>query len=235
MKKIGIIIFLVALAAGIVLANISSFGRLSPSFLNVSLNFGTVSGSGNVVTQNRDIRNFTAIDVSGIFKIEAVAQKDFDVAVQADDNLMPFIKTEVRGDTLYIESDKRLKSSGPIIIRVSAPDFANVEASGAANISVKDLNSNELGLNSSGASKVSLQGSVNNLIVDVSGASNIDAGDLTAKTARVDASGACSVSVNVSNHLDVDASGASKVFYSGTVESENIVKSASGASRVVRK
>ncbi|MEP7075730.1 MAG: head GIN domain-containing protein [Acidobacteriota bacterium] len=235
MKKIGIIIFIVALVAGIVLANMSSFGRLSSSFVNVSLNFGAVSGSGNVVTQNRDVSNFKAIDVSGVFKVEAVAQKDFEVAVQADDNLMPFIKTEVRGDTLYIESEKRLKSSGPIIIRISAPEFTNVEASGATNISVKDLNSNELGLNSSGASKVLLQGLVNNLVVDVSGASNIDAGDLAAQTAKVDASGACSVSVNVSNHLDVDASGASKIFYSGTVKSENIVKSTSGASRVVQK
>ncbi|MGH9820691.1 MAG: GIN domain-containing protein, partial [Pyrinomonadaceae bacterium] len=100
MKKLGVIAFIVALIAGVILANLSAFGRFGSNMFNVSVNFGSVTGSGNVVTETRDVRDFSSLDISGIFKVEVVAQKDFDVEVQADDNLMPFIKTEVRGGVL---------------------------------------------------------------------------------------------------------------------------------------
>jgi putative autotransporter adhesin-like protein len=109
MKKVGFIIFIVALVAGVILANLSGFGRLGSSPFNVSFNFGKVSGSGNVITETRDVRDFSSIDVSGIFKVEATAQKDFRVEVQTDDNLLPFITTEVRDGVLHIEAEKRLK------------------------------------------------------------------------------------------------------------------------------
>ncbi len=233
MKKVGIIIFILALVAGVILANLSSFGRLGSKFCNVSFNFGGVAGSGNVVTETRDIRDFNSIDVSGVFKVEVAAQKNFGVDVQADDNLLPLIKTDVSGGVLHIDAEKHLKTSSPIVVRISAPDIENIEATGATNITVKNLKSEEFGLNASGASKVSVQGSASEFNIEVSGASNVDASDLTAESAKIDASGASIVTVNVSNDLNVDASGASKVFYSGTPK--NVVKKASGASSVSPK
>jgi hypothetical protein len=233
MKKVGIIIFIAALVAGVVLANLSSFGRLGSKFFNVSVSFCGVTGSGNVVTESRDITDFNSVDVSGVFKVEITAQRDFAVEVQADDNLMSLIKTNVSGGVLHVEAEKRLKTSGPIVIRISAPDIENVEASGATNVTVKNLKSDQFGLNTSGASKVSVQGSAAGFSAEVSGASQINAGDLIAENAKIEASGASSVTVNVSNELNADASGASKVFYSGTPK--NIVKTASGSSSVSPK
>jgi Putative auto-transporter adhesin, head GIN domain len=232
MKKVGFIIFIVALVAGVILANLSGFGRLGSSPFNVSFNFGKVSGSGNVITETRDVRDFSSIDVSGIFKVEATAQKDFRVEVQADDNLLPFITTEVRGGVLHIEAEKRLKSNGPIIIRVSAPDVEHVEASGVSNVSIKDLNSERFDADTSGKSHVSVQGMAENLDIDVSGASEVDAAELTSQNAKVDASGASKVTVNVSRQLDADASGASRIYYSGPAA---VNKNTSGASSVTPK
>jgi len=233
MKKAGIIIFIAALVAGVVLANVSSFGRLGTKFFNVSMNFGGVSGSGNVVKETRDISDFKSLDVGGVFRVEVIAQKDYKVEIESDDNLLPLIRTEVRGSTLHIEADKHLKSNSPIVIRISAPDIENVEASGASNISLGNVKNERLGVDSSGASKISVQGETSELIVDVSGASRIDADTLNAKTAKVGASGASNVMVNVANELNVDASGASKIVYSGAVK--NVVKKTSGASSVTQK
>ena len=233
MKKVGIIVFVIALVVGVVLANMSSFGRLGTKFFNVSMNFGGVSGSGNVVKEARDIRDFQSLDVGGIFRVEITAQKDFSVEVEADDNLQPLIKTEVRGGTLHIEADKHLKSNSPIVIRVSAPDIENLEASGVSNISLGNIKNERLGIDSSGASKISVQGETSELVIDVSGASCIDADALRTSSAKVGASGASSVTVSVSNDLAADASGASKIFYSGTAK--NVVKKTSGASSVTQK
>ncbi|HNQ14330.1 MAG TPA: DUF2807 domain-containing protein, partial [Pyrinomonadaceae bacterium] len=101
MKKFGILIFIVALVVGIALANVFSFGKLSP-LVKFSFDFGRVRGSGNIVTQKRDLSGFSKIDAGGAYEIEIVAQKDFSVEVQGDDNLIEFVKTEVHGDTLEI-------------------------------------------------------------------------------------------------------------------------------------
>jgi putative autotransporter adhesin-like protein len=233
MKKVGIIIFIVALVAGVVLANLSSFGRFSTKFFDVSMNFGSVSGSGTIIKETRNIADFKSLDVGGVFRVEVTAQKDFKVEVESDDNLLPFIKTDVREGTLHIETDKRLRSNSPIVVRISAPDIENLETSGASNISIENIKNARLGLDSSGASKVSVQGETSVLVVDVSGASRIDAGSLSAGTAKVDASGATNVAVNVADELNANATGASRIIYSGAVK--NLVKKTSGAGSVSPK
>ena len=54
------------------------------------------------------------------------------------------------------------------------------------------------------------------LSVTASGASNVDLADLTTANASIKASEASKVTVNADGTLDVDASGASKVFYVGS-------------------
>ncbi|HTK27628.1 MAG TPA: head GIN domain-containing protein [Pyrinomonadaceae bacterium] len=233
MKKVGIIFFIAALILGVVLANIFSFGRIGSRIFHFSTNFGGVSGSGNIVTDKRDVVDFKAIDVGGIFKVEVTAQKDYSVEVVADDNLQPIIKTELDGDVLKISADKHIKSHEPIVIRISAPDIENVEASGASNVSVSNLKNSEFALNTSGASKVAVQGETARLNIDVSGASNINAEGLKADNARVDASGASKVSVFALDELWADASGASKIVYTGTPK--NFTNKTSGASSVTQK
>ena len=69
--------------------------------------------------------------------------------------------------------------------------------------------------------------------VDASGASKIDAENLKVVNAEIDASGASGITIFVSGQLNADASGASKIVYSGNPT--NVEKSASGASAVVGK
>jgi hypothetical protein len=232
MKKVGIIIFIAALVAGVIFAKMSSFGKLETKVFNFSMDFGGVSGSGNIVKETRDITDFKSLDVGGVFKVEVTAQEDYRVEIESDDNLLPLIKTEVRGSTLHIEADKHLKSNSPIVIRISAPDIDGLEASGVSNISLRNVKNKRLGVESSGASRISIQGETSELAATVSGASHIDADTLNAETAKVDASGASVVTVNVSNQLNAYASGASKILYAGGAK---IVKNTSGGSSVTQR
>ena len=233
MKKIGIMIFVMALVIGLVVSNMFSFGRATGSFFNFSLGFGGVHGSGNVTTDKRGVSGFRSVDVGGIFQVEITAQKDFAVEVEADDNLLPLITTEVHDGVLTIETAERIKSSNPIRVRVYAPNIDNLEVSGVANVTVNDLKNSSLSVGSSGASKIKIAGETAKLTVETSGASKIDAEGLKAVDASIDSSGASHVNVNVSGELRTDLSGASKVVYSGTPA--NIEKKTSGASSVSQK
>ena len=232
MKKIGLIVFIVAIAIGVTVASLFSWGKATESVVNFKVNFGAEKGSGNVASERREVSDFSKIDVSHVFQVEITAQSEYAVEVEADDNLLQFIKTEVRGDTLHIGLDERVKTGNPMRIRVSAPDIDRIEASGASRVNVSNLKNSELAIDTSGASKINVAGETGNLIVDVSGASQLELGNLSAGTANVDASGASHVNVNVVNELIADASGASRISYTG---SPKVQKSTSGASSVSQK
>lgn len=232
MKRIGFLIFIAAIVLGVLFANFTSFGRASGSLINFSFGSG-IKGSGVAAIEARDITDFNSVDVGGVFQVEITAQKDFAVEVEADDNLLQYIETEISGETLRITSDKRLNPSSPIRIRISAPDIERIKSSGASKVSLNDLKNSELTVDTSGVSKVTLAGQTANLTVDVSGASHIDAENLAAENANIDASGASHVSVNVLNELRSDASGASKIRYTGSPKS--VEKNTSGASSVKQK
>jgi hypothetical protein len=118
-------------------------------------------------------------------------------------------------------------------VRISAPDINKLEVSGVAKVTVSDLKTTALELETSGASKVNLAGETDKLVVDVSGASNIDAEALKTRSATVDASGASKVSVFATESVRTDASGASRITYSGGAT--DVVKKTSGASSVSEK
>lgn len=233
MKKAGFLFFFAALVIGLVVANTFSFGRMSGDFVKFSVNFGKARGSGKIVTEKREVSGFKSVDVGGVFQVEIVAQKEFSVAIEADDNLLEFIQTRVDGETLRIESDKRLKSKSPIKIRISAPKIDNLQVSGAAKVTATNLNSETLKIESSGGSKVTAAGQATKLWVESSGGARVNAGELTAVDCHIEGSGGSNVEVNVTGDLNSDISGGARVTYNGTPANINTNKS--GGARVSQK
>ncbi|MEZ5426757.1 MAG: head GIN domain-containing protein [Pyrinomonadaceae bacterium] len=230
MKKIGLIAFIGALILGIVIASFISFGKLS---VNIASFGNGLKGSGNVKTEKREVSGFKAVEVDGIFQAEITAGKDFDVQIEAEDNLLPFISVAVKNNVLKIETERRISPQKPLIIKIFAPNIESIETSGAAKVNLNELNNDQLTLNSSGASYISLSGATKNLNVDISGASRLDADDLRSENAEVEASGASRINIFASNELEVEASGASQVLYSG--KPKELKKNVSGASCVREK
>jgi hypothetical protein len=233
MKKVGVLIFAVALVSGLVIANFVSFGRIGGSLFNFSMDFRGVHGSGNLGKESRAVSGFTSVEAGGIFQVEIVAQKDYSVEVEADDNLLPFITTEVDNGVLRIRTEKRCKTNSPMRIRIAAPDIEKLDISGAANVVLSGVKNTALAIESSGASKVNVSGETSKLTLDISGATKINADELKAVDAVIEASGASFISVNVSGDITSNVSGASKVVYGGTPSNVNTRKS--GVSSVSAK
>jgi hypothetical protein len=225
MKKLGLLIFIFALSIGLVFSTNCSFGGFK--------NIGGVQGSGTSKTEKRNVSGFEKIDASGAVNVEVSIQKDFSVEVQADDNLLANIKTEVSGGTLKIYSEDKISPKTRINVKVSMPEIEGLEVSGASSGNISNVKADSLELKASGASKIKIDGTAKELNGDASGASTIDAENLRVEDADIDASGASSAIVSASNDLKVDASGASKISYTG--EPKNIKQNSSGASSVTKK
>lgn len=225
MKKYGLLIFIFALSIGLAFSTNCSFGGMR--------NFGGIQGSGTSKTETRKVSGFSKIDASGAINVEVSVQKDFSVEVQADDNLLANIKTEVSGNTLKIYSEDRISPKTRINVKISMPEIEGLEVSGASSGNVSNVKANSLELKASGASKIKADGAAKKLEAEASGASTIDAENLKVEDADVDASGASNATVSASDDLKVEASGASKISYSG--EPKNIKQNSSGASSVTKK
>ena len=233
MKKIGFIVFIVCIVIGLGLANFFSFGHLSDRPFGLKVSFGGETGSGNVISESRPVSGFRSIDVSSAFVVEIVAGKEYSVEVQADDNLLPLISTEVRGGTLHIETEKRISTKNEMVVRITAPEIEKIEASGASKINASGIANKSLTIDTSGASKITVAGDSAELSVDVSGASHVDTERLNTVNANIEASGASKVYVNVTGELHAEASGASRIVYSGEPKTLDVDKS--GAGSVSRK
>lgn len=230
MKKIGLLFFIVAVIIGVALANMFSWGSIpSVSLPEVSL-FSKVKGSGNIAVEKRNTGDFSSIDVGGAFAVEIEAGKDFSLEVEADDNLLPLITTEVSNGTLRIDSNKRFSTGNRIKVRVSAPDIERLEVSGASKANLNNVQNEKLVVDVGGASGVTVKGTTGVLIIDMGGASQVNASGLVTKKTVVDGGGASSAKVNVAEELIVDLGGASRLSYQGNPA--EIKKSTSGASRI---
>ncbi|UCH42942.1 MAG: DUF2807 domain-containing protein [Dehalococcoidales bacterium] len=134
----------------------------------------------------------------------------------------------------------------------SSADTLQLEASGASSLTIDDVRAGSTRFNVSGASRVSgsititegdfivsgassvdLDGTATDIQVDASGASVIRLSEFAVNNASIDLSGASSATVNVSEQLDVHASGASRVVYSGNPSLGSV--SVSGGSTITEQ
>ncbi len=226
MKKIGLSVFIFALFVGLIVSTGCSWSRIT--------NFGGIQGSGTAKTETRSIAGFNKVEAGGAVNVQiTAAQKDFAVSVEADDNLLQSIKTEVSDDTLKIYSEDGISTKTLINVKISMPEIIALELSGASSGNVAGVNTDLIQLKISGASKVIIDGEVIRLTADASGASKIEAENLKAEDVFIDVSGASGATILATEELHANASGASKIFYVG--EPKRIKQDVSGASSINKK
>lgn len=191
-----------------------------------------VRGSGVRKTEKRDLPAFNAIETSGAFEVEVNCQKPASFELEADDNIVPLIQTEVRNGVLHVSTTKSYMSSGGIVLRITVPDLASVKSTGAGKFHVSDVKNDSFEIQSMGAAQVVASGQTKSVKIGSTGAGKIDAHNLRANNAEVSVTGAAGVDVYATDQLDVTVSGAGRVTYSGNPK---VNKNISGAGQVTRK
>ncbi len=210
-----------------------------------------IKGSGNVIQQSRPVTGFNAVVLSGVGELSAVQGANESLTLEAEDNILPVIETQVKDDCLYIriKSDTNIHPTKPIRYSLTAKalervglsgavkahfsklngDMLKLSASGATRTTIDEIKGSELTAELSGASSVSIAGSVNRQKIVLTGACRFAGTDLACKTADVMATGASRAELQVSDSLTAKASGASSIRYKGN---PNVTRDTSGVSSV---
>jgi hypothetical protein len=211
-------------------------------------------GSGNVVTEERQVSGFEGVALSGAGQVIISQGDEESLMIETDDNLMRYIESEVRNGTLELGFARNTipVPSRSIIYRVGVIDLTGLDSSGAGSFEIDGLEADRLGVTLSGAGDIGIDSlSATDLDVTISGAGNVDlagqverqeielkgfgnynARDLESGAASVRISGAGNAVVWAQDTLDVEISGAGNVEYYG---SPTVTQDVSGAGRVTSR
>jgi hypothetical protein len=171
------------------------------------------TGSGNIVTETREVDTFDRIEVSSGIAVEITVDAAAPAGVTSiyDDNLQDKILTEVDGNTLVIEvrgnviapgSGRMVRVAMPVLIGLAADGGATVHGVGAAD---------EVELRAEGGSTVDFEDmTVQTMIVGLDGGSTVTVNPLHEVTGRV-TGGATLTLTNSPASRDLDVSGGGKV------------------------
>ena len=204
-------------------------------FLLPAVHAQGVRGNGDVTTETRNVSSFNAIVVTGSVDVYLSQGEEEKVSVEADENLLEIIRTEVEGSTLHIYEKKNIRKAEARKVYITFREINSLIAKGATDIYGRTpLRSKTLELGISGASDVTLEiytdelicrvdgaadaylsGEAKAMIARVSGSSDLEAANLISQTCQVEASGASDAQVHATESLDAKASGSSDIEYRG--------------------
>lgn len=224
---------------------------------NTFASWETINGNGNLKKETRNASDYTGIELQGSMDVQIAYGNSISITVEADENLMPYIETEVENNILKIRQKKGvgLKSKNKLIIYASLTKLTNVTLSGSGNVmgngafsnngktTVKLSGSGNIGLGVadiseldvaiSGSGNINFKGSQsNNISVAISGSGNLDCSNFTTNDVVARVSGSGNIKVNALKSIDARVSGSGNIYYKGTAT--NLSMKSSGSGKIIK-
>ena len=210
------------------------------SFSGVDLFRTTVRGSGNAAQEERTVSGFDEVSLNGIGYLEITTGDSNRLLIEADDNILPHLTTEVRSGRLIIGTEQGFNIRPDVPIRYSltiasdglerlelngsgeiyAPELSQpeltLEINGSGDIDIDQLDGDRIITRLDGSGNINLTGQVAAQDVDINGSGNYDAGNLQTDETTVSVDGSGDVIVWSEELLDIRIGGSGSVSYYGS-------------------
>ena len=106
---------------------VTSLLSLSLFSCNFDMNFTGVKGNGNIQLENRTInQSFNAIKASQGLEVYITQGNEESIVIEADENLLELIKTEVKDNELRIYAEKNIGYAASKKIMVTFKDVSKI-------------------------------------------------------------------------------------------------------------
>jgi len=206
--------------------------------------------------EDRHLTGFHAVDAGGSFDVYITQGSSESVKVEAPDEIISHIITEVDNGVLrvYNKNDRNFHwgdvfgNHKKIVVYIVAKDLNSIAVSGSGDVYFKEgiraesmklrvsgsgdmygrLEVKNLETGVSGSGDVKLGGHAENSAVNVSGSGDYEARGLVTVNTIVHVSGSGDASINASNSVSASVSGSGDVRYTGGAHNVSSSKSGSG-------
>ena len=187
-----------------------------------------IQGSGNIISESRELNNFTSIILLGSIDVNIKTSESNNCVVVADDNLIPYIKTEVVNNKLNISLNESYSSEEKLVVNINTPNYDEVSLSGSGNINILDFKNNNLSLNISGSGNITGNGEVETLVVKINGSGNLMSKEIKSKSATITINGSGDGEVFASDSISAKINGSGNIKYFGNPENVDSIINGSG-------
>lgn len=178
-----------------------------------------LTGSGRVNEYDISVTQFDKISISGPVNLRIKQGPVQEVTVFAEPELMQPIKYKVSNGELEIGYEDNItcfNTSFGVWIAITVPNIKEIEAFGDNIIeSDGDLDLDELFINASGKSVMTLKGKVTNQSIFISGETVVNHFNLLTQSTALDISGKGTLEVSCETELDIDVDGIATISYKG--------------------
>lgn len=212
----------------------------------------TVTGSGRVEREDRIVSDFKTVTLAGSGDLVIQQGSTEELTIEADDNLIPFIHSEVNDGELVIRWDDGINPvpSKPVRFLLTVKDLTNVNLTGSGSLTADDFTGDSLTISMagsadahlnavtlkdltttiSGSGNVIASGTVNSFTIKVAGSGDVKASDLQASTVSVKVAGSGDAIVWATDKLNVSVAGSGDIRYRG--QPKSISQSIAGSGSV---
>ena len=197
-----------------------------------------LEGSGNVIKETRELSSFHSIDYRGSIDIELKQGEEQKVEVEVDDNILPYVKTEVNEMTLKIWIDESCSNLHGNRVYIQIPKIQAIKSTGSGDVNGKGLISGDdmtlsikgsgdfnlelivdtINASIKGSGDMKLNGEVENFNAGIKGSGDIKAQNLIADTANINILGSGDCKIHASKKLNISIKGSGDVSYWGDPE-----------------
>jgi hypothetical protein len=184
-----------------------------------------IRGNGHITTEPRPVQEFTSVEAEGAFDIEWVPGPA-SCTIRTDENLLSHVETAMSGSKLELRWHGQLRPTHGMKVRLSSSKLISTRLTGAVRLSATRIEGKAFYIDGTGATRVTVDGTVDDLMATMAGASKLMAESLQVKNAELSISGAGKAEVSVSDSLKVAIAGAGKVTYRGNPRVERQISGA---------
>jgi hypothetical protein len=196
-----------------------------------------IKGNNNVVSEDRTISSdFEAIKVQQGITLHLTQGNSTDISVEADENIIDLLITEVKNNELKIYFEKNVyrakarnvflttknieaisTSSGAEVIAENTIQTNSLDLDSSSGSSIKiAVNSENIKSESSSGAHIKIKGKTTNFSASSSSGSSINANDLESENSVATASSGANINLNVSGKLTANASSGGGINYKGS-------------------
>lgn len=188
------------------------------------------TGSGDIVKETRQVGDFDRVDVCCGMQLTLTQGEATSVEIEADDNLLPEITSEVINDQLMVKYKPspgltNYRPSKPVQVLVTTPAIHGITISGGGRLQSSSVQTDQLEIDLSGGAQGRVESLVSDTsIVNVSGGGQFGAGIVQGTRAQVDLSGGANAAIDSLSveSVDLQVSGGGQVRMAGSATQQTV-------------
>jgi len=169
-----------------------------PALVPGGVQMTRVTGSGTPTQEERSVGGFTGVDLAGQGALTITLGDRARLVIEADDNLLPYLETELHGGILRLQTQSgiNLHPRSPIRYRLTARTLDTVILSGSGSIEAPDLQSPRFAAKISGSGDLATgELRAAEVRLDISGSGNARLGAVRAERVKTTISGSGEVHI----------------------------------------